>query len=43
MGLDELIRELESVRERISKFRQDLEGSEALTRYALVDPVLCAL
>jgi hypothetical protein len=43
MGLDELIRELESVREKISKFRQDLEGSEALTRYALVDPVLCAL
>jgi len=43
MGLDELIRELESVREKISKFRQDLEGSEALTRYALVDPVLRAL
>ena len=43
MGLDKLIRELESVREKISKFKQELEGSEALTRYALVDPVLRAL
>jgi len=43
MGLTELIRELENVKEKIAKFAKELAGSEALTHYALVDPILRAL
>ena len=43
MGLNELIEELEAIKEKIKKSEKELAESEALTRYVLVDPVLCAL
>lgn len=43
MALEELLPTLRKVRERAEKHRLDLEKSEALTRYALIDPVLRAL
>ncbi len=43
MSLNELIRELEVIKDKIEKFKKELAESEALTRYALVDPVLRAL
>lgn len=43
MALEELLATLRRVRERAEKHRADLEKSEALTRYALIDPVLRAL
>ncbi|MCS7239815.1 MAG: hypothetical protein NZ651_00975 [Candidatus Bipolaricaulota bacterium] len=43
MALERLLEVLQMVRERAEKHRADLEKSEALTRYALIDPVLRAL
>lgn len=43
MVLEELLELLRKVREKAEKYRADLEKSEALTRYALIDPVLRAL
>ncbi len=43
MALDELLAELQRIQEKIKCFGKELEKSEALTRYALVDPVLRAL
>ena len=39
----ELVEVIEAVRERGKRFRSDLEKSEALTRYVLIDPLLRAL
>ncbi len=43
MELGGLIRLIETLRERAKTFNSELQNSEALTRYALVDPVLRAL
>lgn len=43
MLLEELVQALSDVRARVEKFRVELQKSEALTRYALVDPILRAL
>lgn len=40
---EELLRAIEQVRDRAARYRQELETSEALTRYALIDPSLRAL
>jgi len=40
---EELLRAIEQVRDRAARYRQELETSEALTRYALIDPILRAL
>ncbi|MBC7317896.1 hypothetical protein H5T57_01390 [Candidatus Bipolaricaulota bacterium] len=41
--LDGFLEVLRKVRERAQKYRAELEKSEALTRYTLIDPVLRAL
>lgn len=43
MALEDLLATLRKVRGRAEKYRADLEKSEALTRYTLIDPVLRAL
>lgn len=43
MMLDGFLEVLRKVRERAQKYRAELEKSEALTRYTLIDPVLRAL
>ena len=43
MLLEELLEAVKGVRARIEAFRGDLQKSEALTRYALIDPILRAL
>ncbi|MFN3346922.1 MAG: hypothetical protein ACK42E_03820 [Candidatus Bipolaricaulaceae bacterium] len=43
MGLEDLLTTLGAVKARMEKFRLELQKSEALTRYALIDPVLRAL
>jgi len=43
MLLGDLLEAVEQVRGRITAFRSDLQKSEALTRYALIDPILRAL
>lgn len=40
---EELLRAIERVRDRAARYRQELETSEALARYALIDPILRAL
>lgn len=39
----ELLEAIEGVRERIRQYESQLRQNEMLTRYALVDPILCAL
>lgn len=41
--MEELLRVIRQVRERINQHRAELQKSEALTRYALIDPLLRAL
>jgi hypothetical protein len=41
--MKELIDAIERVRERIKKYEDKLKQNEMLTRYVLVDPILCAL
>ena len=41
--MEELLRAVEQVRSKIEKHRTELQQSEALTRYALIDPILRAL
>jgi predicted type IV restriction endonuclease len=41
--MEELLRAIEEVQERIARHRAELQKSEALTRYALIDPILRAL
>lgn len=41
--MEELLRMVEQVRERITEYRAELQKSEALTRYVLIDPILRAL
>jgi hypothetical protein len=41
--MKELLAAIEKVRERIEHYREDLQRSEMLTRYVLVDPILRAL
>ncbi|HIC95006.1 TPA: hypothetical protein EYP12_00060 [Candidatus Bipolaricaulota bacterium] len=41
--MEGLLRAVEQVRERIERYRAELQKSEALTRYALIDPILRAL
>lgn len=41
--LDDLIAVIETIKNRIRQHGQDLSHSEALTRYALIDPILRAL
>lgn len=43
MLLEKLVAAVEAVQRKTEKFRSELEKSEALTRYVLVDPVLRAL
>lgn len=43
MVAEELLRVIEQVRDRAAQYRQELAASEALTRYALIDPILRAL
>ncbi len=43
MGHEDLLTTLGAVKARMEKFRLELQKSEALTRYALIDPVLRAL
>lgn len=43
VDLSGLIELMETLRERVKRFGPDLEKNEALTRYALVDPVLRAM
>ena len=43
MVLDGLVAEIERVKATIAAHRELLAGSEALTRYALIDPLLRAL
>lgn len=43
MVAEELVEVVEQVRERATRYRQELAASEALTRYALIDPILRAL
>lgn len=43
MPLKDLFAQIESVRDRINAFSDELRKSEALTRYALIDPVLRSL
>lgn len=43
MVLAELVGAIEGVRGRAKEFQTELQKSEALTRYALIDPILCAL
>ena len=40
MVLDSLLELVETLRERIDEHRGALKQSEALTRYALIDPML---
>ena len=41
--MKELLEVLREVKERIDKYREELQRSEALTRYVLIDPVLRVL
>ena len=41
--MQELLETIQRVRERIKQHRADLQRNEALTRYALIDPILRAL
>jgi len=41
--MEDLLHMIERVRERIKRFGNELQRSEALTRYALIDPILRAL
>ncbi|MCR4404096.1 MAG: type I restriction endonuclease [Candidatus Acetothermia bacterium] len=41
--MEGLLRAVEQVREQIGRYRAELQKSEALTRYALIDPILRAL
>ncbi len=43
MALDELIAKIDQLRERMEAHKADLSKSEAMTRYALIDPLLAAL
>ena len=43
MSLEELHRLIEALQVRISEHRAELQKSEALTRYVLIDPLLRAL
>ncbi|GAB4305573.1 MAG: hypothetical protein Kow0097_04140 [Candidatus Bipolaricaulota bacterium] len=43
MVLKELLEVVERVKDRAERFRDELQRSEALTRYALIDPILRAL
>ncbi len=43
MVAEELVQVIEQVRGRAERYRQELAASEALTRYALIDPILRAL
>ncbi|MCM8750238.1 hypothetical protein NET02_13880 [Thermomicrobiaceae bacterium CFH 74404] len=43
MAAEELLRAIERVRDRAARYPQELETSEALARYALIDPILRAL
>lgn len=43
MVLAELVGVIEAVRKRAKEFQTELQKSEALTRYALIDPILRAL
>ncbi len=43
MVAEELVEVVEQVCERATRYRQELAASEALTRYALIDPILRAL
>jgi hypothetical protein len=43
VAAEELAQVIEQVRERAARYRQELAASEALTRYALIDPILRAL
>ena len=43
MPLESLLELVETLRKRIGGHRAALSGNEMLTRYALVDPLLCAL
>lgn len=43
MVAEELVRVIEQVRERAGRYRQELAASEALTRDALIDPILRAV
>ena len=41
--MQEIIQTIEIIRKRIDKHKTALSGSEAMTRYALIDPMLRAL
>ena len=43
MPLESLLELVETLRKRIGGHRAALSGNEMLTRYALVDPLLCVL
>lgn len=43
MPLTQLVEAVRGAKERAERFRNDLQKSEALTRYALIDPILRAL
>lgn len=43
MPLTQLVEAVRRAKERAERFRNDLQKSEALTRYALIDPILRAL
>lgn len=43
MPIEDLVKVIESLKEKIKKYQSELSQSEALTRYTLIDPLLRAL